>query len=143
MVTKRTLLAVAALVWMAAGFNVLRLGLLEYAANFSFLVVVLTIVIFVLFGWLFQKMAAKNGKRILAFEAARVLVFKFFTVRSYIIIALMMTFGIVLRNIPAVPRMFIAFFYVGLDAALFLAGVRFAVNYFRYAKISEESQAGK
>lgn len=49
----------------------------------------------------------------------------------------MMSFGILLRNDDRVPRYFIAFFYTGLGAALFLAGVKFALNYFRYQSLVE------
>ena len=42
----------------------------------------------------------------------------------------MMSGGILLRRIPAVPTQFIAVFYSGLGAALLLAGILFGVKFF-------------
>lgn len=132
MVNKRTLVFISALVWLAAGFNVFRLGALEWAGHPSWLLLLLSAVIFVPFFFMFQRMAVKNPRRIVGMEAEKNLLFKFFTVKSYIIIAFMIALGITLRSIPAVPRFFIAFFYTGLGTALFLAGIRYLVELFRF-----------
>ncbi|MEG0564569.1 hypothetical protein [Anaerorhabdus sp.] len=43
-----------------------------------------------------------------------------------------MTFGILIRTYNLAPESFIAFFYTGLGTALFLAGILFGFNYFKY-----------
>ena len=48
----------------------------------------------------------------------------------FAIMAGMMSGGILLRRIPAVPTQFIAVFYSGLGAALLLAGILFGVKFF-------------
>ena len=127
MVSKRVLLAIASFVWLSAGFNVARIGIAEYADNFTPLLPLWTVLVFIPFFFMFRQMVKKNTRRILAYESERVLFLKFFTLKSYILIAVMMSLGMVLRGVSAVPRMFIAFFYTGLGCALFLAGVHFAV----------------
>ena len=47
------------------------------------------------------------------------------------IMAVMMTGGIAIRSLHLLPDVFIAVFYTGLGTALALAGVLFAVNFFR------------
>ncbi|MFR1166792.1 MAG: hypothetical protein ACLSDQ_03730 [Adlercreutzia equolifaciens] len=56
---------------------------------------------------------------------------KFFDVRGYLIMAVMMGGDIALRSFHLVPGWFIAFFYTGLGIALALAGVGFLVHYLR------------
>ncbi|AFA47264.1 hypothetical protein [Acetobacterium woodii] len=133
MVSKKSLLGISALVWMIAGFNVLRLGILEYPEHLSVILVFLTVLSFLPFGFMFQNMVKKNTIRINSFTNEKILFLKFFPLKSYLIITFMMSFGIFLRNNDNVPRYFIAFFYTGLGTALFLAGIKFAVNFFRWS----------
>ena len=55
---------------------------------------------------------------------------RFFDGKSFAIMAGMMSGGILLRRIPAVPTQFIAVFYSGLGAALLLAGILFGIKFF-------------
>jgi hypothetical protein len=135
MVSRKSLLGISALVWMIAGFNILRLGVLAYRNNLSVIFVSLTVLTFLPFGFMFQSMVRKNTIRIFSFKKDKILFLKFFPVTSYFIIALMMSLGILLRNDVRVPRYFISFFYTGLGAALFLAGVKFSLNYIRYGSL--------
>lgn len=139
MVSKKILLGISALVWMIAGFNVLRLGILEYQEHLTGMLVFLTVLSFIPFGFMFQGMVKKNTIRIISFTKEKILFLKFFPIKSYLIITFMMSFGIFLRNNDNVPRYFIAFFYTGLGTALFLAGVKFAVNFFRYKFLVENN----
>ena len=66
-VKKRTLLLIAGIVWLIAGFNVARLGILSYRViDRKFSVVVLF-----MFGMMFYKMSKKHTKRILGYESHR------------------------------------------------------------------------
>ena len=68
-VTKRTLLLIAGIVWMIAGFNVSRLGIISYMAiEFKWYLPILTIFIFIAFGAMFYKMTKKHTKRIKNYE---------------------------------------------------------------------------
>ena len=58
---------------------------------------------------------------------------KSFDVKSFIIMAVMMTAGIWLRSSGVAPDRFIAFFYTGLGASLLLAGLLFACSFAKAA----------
>ena len=66
--------------------------------------------------------------RISAYEEELHFFLKFFDVKSFIIMAVMMTGGIWLRSSGVAPDRFIAFFYTGLGASLLLAGLLFGCN---------------
>ena len=123
-VKKRTLLLIAGIVWLMAGFNVARLGVLSYA-------------VFVLFGRMFFKMSKKHTKRIIGYEEYRPF-WHFFDVKAYLMMACMMSGGIGFRAAGIFPDIFVAFFYSGLGCALALAGVLFAKNYLCYDRLFEE-----
>lgn len=57
--------------------------------------------------------------------------YKFFDLKSFLIMVFMISFGVIIRTFHLLPERFIAVFYTGLGAALFLAGVLFGWNYFK------------
>ena len=68
-VPKRTLLIIAGIIWMIAGFNVVRLGIISYIiVGIRWYLPVLSVIIFVLFGMMFYKMTKKHCKRIMGYE---------------------------------------------------------------------------
>ena len=73
------------------------------------------------------------ASRISAYEEEPHLFLKFFDVKSFIIMAVMMTGGIWLRSSGVAPDWFISFFYTGLGASLLLAGLLFACNFAKAA----------
>lgn len=131
MINRRTLLLIAGIVWSIAGFNVARIGLMLYLQYLKVLNIILSIVVFCLFGMMFFKMTKKHTKRILSYQDKQPF-YKFFDVKSYCIMVFMMTFGIVLRYSGLVPFRFIAVFYSGLGCALFSAGIVFLINYLKF-----------
>lgn len=135
-VKKRTLLVIAGCVWLLAGFNVARLGIIAYKAlgSIKALHIIISIVVFALFGMMFFKMSIKHNKRIKGYEEAYKPVWHFFDLKSYIIMAFMMSGGIRLRSSGLVPDVFIAVFYTGLGLALALAGILFWIMFFMFNK---------
>lgn len=139
-VKKRTLLLIAGIVWLAAGFNVARLGALSYLnIERQWLHFILSAVVFSLFGAMFFKMSRKHTKRILGYEDRRPF-WEFFDAKAYLIMAFMMGGGIGLRAAGVFPDTFVAFFYSGLGCALALAGVLFFINYFRFNNINRVNE---
>ena len=129
-VKRNTLLLIACLVWGAAGFNILRLGVLAYPAYLSALNFVLSALVFAVFQYfVFGRLVKKHTARITGYEEERHFFLKFFDVKSFIIMAVMMTGGIWLRSSGVAPDRFIAFFYTGLGASLLLAGLLFGCNF--------------
>ena len=130
---KRTLLAVAGCVWLIAGFNVARLGVLAYIQlqQIDILYILLSVLVFCAFGFMFLKMSMKHTRRIKGYPEEYNPVWNFFDIKAYIIMAVMMGGGIRLRYSGLVPDVFIAVFYTGLGSTLTLAGVLFWIMFIR------------
>lgn len=141
MVKKNTLLLLACLVWSAAGFNVLRLGLMAYPAYrglWNYLLSALVFSVFQIF--VFSRLVKKHTGRIGAYTEARHFFLRFFDVRSFAIMAVMMTGGIGLRASGLAPERFIAVFYTGLGASLLLAGLLFGTNFIKAAYAAKDKK---
>ena len=136
MVKKRTLLFLAALVWLAAGVNIMRIGVIAYVGHLTLLAAAGSVVVFVLFWRMFRGLVGKHTGRIHAFAEERQFFWRFFDARSFAIMAVMMTSGITIRVMHLAPDAFIAIFYTGLGTALALAGLAFGCQFFRYKEHS-------
>ena len=133
-VKRNTLLLLACLIWSAAGFNILRIGLMAYPAYRAGINYLLSALVFVVFQvFIFGKLVKKHTARIGAYEEKFHFFLKFFDKKSFAIIAVMMTGGIWLRSSGLAPERFIAFFYTGLGASLLLAGLLFGRNFAKAA----------
>ena len=140
-VKRNTLLLLACLVWSAAGFNILRIGLIAYPAYLTVLNLLLTVLIFVVFQrFIFGKLVKKHTARISSYLEERLFFLKFFDGKAFAIMAVMMTGGISMRASGLAPERFIAVFYTGLGAALLLAGLLFGRNYRKAAFSASTSQ---
>ena len=142
-VKKRTLLAIAGSVWLIAGFNVARLGILSYLQvdPVAPILIPASIATFCVFGFMFYKMSVRHGKRIRGYEQPTKPVWHFFDLKSYLIMAFMMGGGIWLRSSGLVPAAFIASFYTGLGCALASAGVLFWVMFFKYCEEADSTSS--
>lgn len=139
-VRQRTLLLIAGLVWLMAGFNVARLGVLSYRAVApAWYLYLLSAAVFLLFAAMFYRMSKKHTRRILGYQARRPF-WHFFDRRAYVLMACMMGGGIGLRAAGVFPDRFVAFFYSGVGCALALAGVLFLRNYFGYHSLTKERE---
>lgn len=126
------LLLIAAIVWGAAGVNIAAIGLCAYAPYWSALNVALSAAVYALFtAFVFLRLTRKHTQRITGYTDSSQYFWKFFDLKSFIIMAAMITLGVSLRSSPAVPQVFIAVFYTGLGFSLITAGIVFAVNYAR------------
>ncbi len=138
MVNNKTLLLIACLVWSAAGINILRIGIIEYPLYLSAVNFLLSAVVFAVFQFfIFGRLVKKHTKRIDGYGEQKQLFIKFFDVKSFIIMAVMMTGGILLRSLKLAPAVFIAVFYTGLGAALLLAGIFFGKKNFVIRKFKK------
>ena len=136
-----TLVLLACMVWGAAGFNILRIGLAAYPAYRSALNFLLSILVFSVFQiFIFGRLVKKHSARIGAYLEERHFFWKFFDGKSFAIMAVMMTGGIGLRSSGLAPERFIAVFYTGLGASLLLAGLLFGRNFGRALHAAAELQ---
>lgn len=117
--------------WTIAGFNILRIGILAYQPYLSIVNLFLSVVVFAVFQhFIFGRLVQKHTKRIISYTEDSQFFLKFFDMKAFIIMAVMITGGIYLRTSGLAPEHFIAVFYSGLGASLFLAGILFGKNYY-------------
>ena len=140
-VKKNSLLMIACLVWGIAGINILRIGLLAYPAYVTVGNIILSVAVFSVFQYfIFGKLVKKHTQRIRTYEEEKQFFLKFFDVKSFVIMAVMMTGGIYIRESGLGPEIFIAVFYSGLGASLLLAGILFGRNYFREISLQKKQR---
>lgn len=80
----------------------------------------------------FNRLVNKHTARIKAYQEEKRYFWNFFDLKSFIIMAIMMTGGILIRKYQLLDMNFIAFFYTGLGGALSLAGAKFMLNYIKF-----------
>ena len=162
-VNRKVLLITAGIVWMAAGANILRIGIVTWLTDsqyWLFKIGEATVVFLLFFLLVFKKLYYKHTKRIeqkihLISRVWRVIrrtcshcsanrdmkkkekncPFSFFDVKGWIVMVFMITFGITIRSFHLLPDAFISVFYTGLSLALMSTGVLFI----RYWWVSRKS----
>lgn len=129
----KSLAFIAGIIWLIAGFNVCRIGVVSWMSldTISPFMIIGSIISLILFSIMFVKMLFKNVKRIRKIDIRKRKMWDVMPVKSYVIMIFMITFGILLRRCPLVPpSLFIASFYVGLGMALMVAGVIYTSIFF-------------
>lgn len=138
-VSRQTLVFVAGIVWIIAGINILRIGVLtwldvSYLSHSYLFRACEAIVIFLLFfNFVFKKLFYKHTRRIEQKQDSNC-PFAFFDAKGWIIMVFMITFGILARKFHWLPDTFISVFYVGLSSALVITGILFLVYWWRRRK---------
>lgn len=127
-VTQHTLLITAGVIWLLAGINILRIGLVCWAGDeqqyWLFKVCEASLVFLLFFGIIFHKLYKKHTLRISQKEGKHC-PFSFFDVKGWVVMIFMITIGVVARTYHLLPDSFIAVFYTGLSLALIGTGLRF------------------
>ncbi len=132
MLHKKNLLIIAGIVWLIAGINVLRIGILTYQEYRSVVNYLLSVLVFLLFHFLiFSRLVNKHTARMLGYAEEKQPIYRFLDWKAFLIMVVMIGGGILIRRFELLPLRFIAFFYTGLGAALTLAGILFLVRRFR------------
>lgn len=131
-VRKDWLLLIAGIVWLIAGANIINIAFQAAHGVWHFAMFTVAAVVFCLFFFLiFGRLVGKHTHRILGYGDEKVWVFKFFDVKSYIIMIVMITLGIAIRKFHWMPDPWIAMFYTGLGSALLAAGVAFIYQFLK------------
>lgn len=98
-VKRNTLLLLACLIWSAAGFNILRIGLLAYPAYGTVVNYLLSVLVFSVFQWMiFGKLVKKHTARIQSYGEERHFFLKFFDGKAFAIMAVMMSGGTIMKR---------------------------------------------
>jgi hypothetical protein len=126
-VDKRVLLFLAGLMWICVGVMLLGLAyswLSDLHDHRAFPFTAVGIIAALLIHHLgFLRIVDKNLGRILPMEGKRC-VFAFVSFKSYILIAVMVLMGVILRR-SHIPRQFLSSLYIGIGLALVLSSVRY------------------
>lgn len=125
--TKRGLILLNAALWGFAGYKILSKGLPALYTNHNARVVILCIVIAAGFLAMFKKVSGKYISRIQNLEGTHFPFYKFMSVKGYILIAFMMSLGIIASRIPGMPEAFFAAFYPGLGSGLLYGSIRYLI----------------
>lgn len=127
-VNRKVLLVTAGVVWIAAGANILRIGIVTWLTDsqyWLFKIGEATVVFLLFFLLIFKKLYYKHTKRIEQKKREKNCPFSFFDVKGWIVMVFMITFGITMRSFHWLPDAFISVFYTGLSLALIFTGVLF------------------
>ena len=127
-VNRQILLIIAGTVWIIAGGNILRIGIVTWMNNshdWMFKIGEATIVFLLFFVLIFKRLYYKHTRRIEQKKETRNGPFSFFDVKSWIIMIFMISLGITIRSFHLLPESFISVFYTGLSIALILTGILF------------------
>lgn len=127
-VNRQFLLIIAGVVWIIAGANILRIGIITWVNSSQdalFKVCEATLVFLLFFLFVFKKLYDKYTVRIEKKKIDKNCPFSFFDVKGWIIMIFMMTLGITVRVFHLLPDSFISVFYTGLSLALIATGALF------------------
>lgn len=127
-VSRQVLLITAGIVWVIAGANILRIGIVTWtdsSQDWLFKLGEAIIVFLLFFVFVFKKLYYKHTQRIERKKKEKNCPFSFFDVKGWIIMVAMISLGITIRTLHLLPDRFISVFYTGLSTALILTGFLF------------------
>jgi hypothetical protein len=133
-IPKQFLPLLAGIVWSIAGSAVLSIGLPSMVGHWKTPWVCLlaaAAIFFLFFRFIFFRLFRKHMGRIDQFPKDHVCAFAFFDVKGYIIMACMITFGILLRSSGLLPPIILGVLYTGIGFAMIGAVIAFLSTFFR------------
>jgi hypothetical protein len=135
-VTNHLLLFIAGIVWLLVGFMLLCLAFswLSRASNINIhlFMIVGAVCALLIHHFGFLKIADKNLKRILEMED-KSCIFAFIPWKSYLIIAIMVSMGSLLRH-SIIPKHYLAVLYIAIGLALALSSIKYIKAFIREAR---------
>lgn len=134
-VSNRSLLFVAAVVWALAGSMLLTRGVLGTIDSggslwIKFLIGIVGGVLFYYF--IFTRISLKHILRIKKLQEPLYPFYAFFNLKSYLMMAGMITLGITLRITGLVPMVYLSVFYVSMGLPLLLSSIRFLKHFISF-----------
>ena len=120
-VRKIHLLVINSLVWTAIGTKISITGISHYLTTpveKLWWMIPLSVLVFAGFYMMFTRIVRKYSERIHSLPGPKEPIYKTFSLKGYLIIAIMITLGISLKYIPGIPESFFAWFYMGLGPGL-------------------------
>ena len=127
-VPQRFLLLAAGLVWTAAGGMLLARAsawLLRFGTHLVLRYAIALVGGLAFFFLLFGGISRKHVERIVAIGEPRPFLFSFFDIRAYLLMALMITTGVLVRTFRLIEPSLLFTFYACMGTPLLLAALRF------------------
>ena len=137
-VNRQFLLITAGIVWIIAGTNILRIGIVTWmnsTQDWMFKIGEATVIFLLFFVFIFRKLYYKHTRRIEEKKEDKNCPFSFFDVKSWIMMTFMIELGITIRSLHLLPDSFISVFYTGLSIALILTGILFICYWWQKRKL--------
>lgn len=132
-VDRKALILLSGLTWSIVGIALCRMAalwLLPVTGGESFLPGLAGIILFMAihrFG--FSKLVARNIERIRSKKNKKICIFAFQAWKSYLIAAIMIGLGILLRSSP-LPKEYLAVIYMGFGGAMILSSIKYYLVFF-------------
>ncbi|GAB1477249.1 hypothetical protein MASR2M70_20870 [Bacillota bacterium] len=128
---------------MLAGGNILRIGFDDFLSNWHghliyVLEVLLILVIFIVL--IFYRLVKKHHLRILQIDEKKVPFYLFFDIKSYLIMILMITGGLLIRKLHILPDIVIGVLYSGIGLSLEGAGILLLTKFAAASKDGSEKE---
>jgi len=131
--SKKWLLVLAGVMWTGVGILLLQYAirwLSHPISTISILLGMLGLIISIAVNRLmFSRLATKNIKRILS-SKDKACVFSFQAWTGYLIVPIMITFGLIMRN-SAIPKPYLAVVYAAIGGGLFQASLMYYLGYYQ------------
>ena len=127
-IPRRYLLFMAGVVWTFAGGMLLFKGISLFRIYRDFLWLKISISVIgggLFYLLLFSRISFKHAWRIINIKHENPCMFAFFNVRSYILMAIMIASGILLRKSGIISPEYLSVLYVTMGIPLFLSAIRF------------------
>jgi len=143
-IPRRYLLFVAGVVWTFAGGMLLYKGISLFRLYRDFLWLKITISIIgggLFYLLLFSKISFKHAWRIINLKNENPCFFAFFNIRSYIMMAVMITSGVILKKTGIVSPEYLSVLDVTMGIPLFLSALRFYYYEIFYRTIIQEKDS--
>ena len=136
-VPKRHLLLVATAAWSVAGGFLLFRGIrMLPETTWLWLKIPLAVIAGLIFFHLFfLRVSLKHITRIRSLEILRPCIFSFFDWKSYLLMAIMITSGVLIRKSGWIDLQWISLFFITMSAPLLLSAVRFFRAWRKYREI--------
>ena len=135
-VDKRFLILFSGILWSVVGIMLCRLAInwLSPAGSQNTVWMGLAgfVLAFLIYRFGFLKLVSKNTDRILSKEG-KVCIFAFQPWKSYLIVAVMILLGIILRHSP-VPKPYLSIIYIGFGGAMFMSSLVYYRHFLKNLK---------
>jgi hypothetical protein len=141
--SRHSLLFIAALVWTFAGGMLLSRGILMLEIDPDFLLTRMAISIVggaLFYILLFSKISKKHVSRIIHLKTDRPCIFSFFNLKSYLMMTIMISFGVFLRKSGIAPPFYLSVLYVTMGIPLLTSSLRFYYSGINYQSVVKKNQ---